>query len=89
MDNQDFFRPDAQRFRTHFDRFSAQVHESLRAKQKHFTILKSGEAALPFKPPAQQPDSQRPGPPVDHHEPDVVTRVTVSRPGVPKADRQV
>jgi hypothetical protein len=42
MDNQDCFRPDAQRLRTHFDRFSAQVHESLGAKQKHFTILKSG-----------------------------------------------
>jgi hypothetical protein len=88
MDNQDSLRPHAQSFRTHFDGFSAQVHESLGAKQKHFTILKSSETTLPFKTAAQQPDSQRPGPPVDHHEPDVVTRVTVFRPGVPKAYRQ-
>jgi len=88
MDNQDFFSPDAQRFRTHFDGFSAQVHESLGAKQKQFTILKSSGATLPFKTVAHQPGSQRPGPTVDHHEPDVVTRVTVFRPGVPKADRQ-
>jgi hypothetical protein len=85
MENQNFFGPDAQRCRALFDGFSAQVHESLRTKQKNFTILVSSGAALPFKASAQQPDSQRPGPTVDHHEPDVVTRVAVSWPGVPKA----
>jgi hypothetical protein len=85
VDNQDFFTSDAQGFRTGFDGFPAQVHEGLGAKQKQSTILKSCGAALPLKAAAQQPDSQRPGPPVDHHEPDVVTRVAVSWPGIPKA----
>ena len=85
VDNQDILGPHAQRIRTPFDGFSTQVHESLGAKQKQFTILKSSGATLRFETAAQQPDSQRPGPPVDHHEPDVVTRVPISRPGVPKA----
>jgi hypothetical protein len=88
VDNQDFLGPHAQRIRTPFNGFSAQVHESLGAKQKQFTILKSSGATLRFKTAAQQPDTQRPGPPVDHHEPDVVTRVAVSWPGVPKAYHQ-
>lgn len=88
VDNQDFFASDAQGFRTDFDGFPAQVHESLGAKQKQFTILKSGGAALSFKAAAQQPNSQRPGPPVNHHEPDVVTRIAVSWPGVPKTYNQ-
>lgn len=85
VDNQDILPSHAQRIRTSLDGFPAQVHESLGAKQKQFTILKSSGATLRFKTPAQQPDTQRPGPAVDHHEPDVVTRVTVSWPGVPKA----
>jgi len=85
MNHQDFLGPHAQRVRTSFDGSSAQVHVSLGAKQKQFMILKSSGATLPFKTAAQQPDSQRPGPSVDHHEPDVVARVAVSLPGVPKA----
>jgi hypothetical protein len=88
VDSQDILGRHAQRIRTPFDGCSAQVHESLWAKQKQFTILNSSEAALRSKTAAQQPDIQRPGPPVDHHEPDVVTRIAVSWPGVPKAHRQ-
>jgi hypothetical protein len=88
VDNQDIPGRHAQRIRTPFDGCSAQVHESLWAKQKQFTILNSSEATLRFKTATQQPHAQRPGPPVDHHEPDVVTRVAVFWPGVPKACRQ-
>jgi len=88
VDNQDIVDPDAQRFRTDLDGFSAQVHESLGAKQKQFTILKSSGAAPPFKAAAQQPDSQRLGPPVNHHEAGVVTCVAISWPGVPQAYNQ-
>ena len=88
VDNQDILGRHVQKIRTPFDGCSAQVHESLWAKQKQFTILNSSEATLRFKTATQQPDTQRPGPPVDHHEPDVVTRVTVSWPGVPKANHQ-
>jgi len=88
VDNQDFFAPDAQGFRKDLNGFPAQVHERLRTEQKRFTILKGRTGALRVKAAAQQPDSQCSGPPVEHHEPDVVTRVAVSWPRVPKPYNQ-
>jgi hypothetical protein len=84
VDDQEVFAPDAQAFLAGLDGSAAQIHERLGAQQKKFTILKPNGAALAFETAAQKPGTQCPGPLMDRHEPDIVPRVAVSRPGIPE-----